>query len=391
MQVFRTYFKIMKKQLTSLVLYGFMFIAITLLITFLLIRDNSKDFTISKVSVLLVNNDGENEFTKAFKSYLEGYVKYIDVEDSEGARKDALFYHEVNYILTIPEGFTQGFLKGDKIMLTKEIQPDKMDEVQSVDNAIDSYLNMARIYMRYNPGVEISELTEFLTMNPVSETEVVIDSGKKDTLDAAEFNTYYFNYLGYIMIVCFIQGVSTVMMSFHDLGIRRRQFASPVSSRSFNLQLILANLVFILIYLLIFIIVGYLSNPFRRLDLSLVLIWINALIFAIVVLCISYFVGISIKGKNAVQALSTALSLGLAFLSGMFVPQQFLGSAVIRVASFLPSYWYVRANNTIGSISNYSTKNLTPVLQYMAIQIGFAAVFLALIMVVAKRKRQLAT
>lgn len=390
MQVFRTYFKIMKKQLASLILYGIIFIAITLLITFLLIRDNSKDFTISRVSILLVNNDGENEFTKAFTNHLERHVKFVDVEDNEGARKDALFYHEVDYILTIPEGFTQEFLKGEEIMLTKEIQPNKMDAVQSVDNAINNYLNMARVYLSYNPGVDISELIEFLSMNPVQETEVIIDSRKKDSLDAAEFNTYYFNYLGYIMIVCFILGVSSVMMSFHDREIRRRQFASPVSTRSFNIQLILANLVFVLVYLVIFIVIGYLANPFRRFDLSLVLTWFNSFIFALVVLCISYLVGITVKGKNAVQALSTALSLGLAFLSGMFVPQEFLGTSVIRVASFLPSYWYVRGNNTIGNLSSFSIKNLTPIFQYMAVQIGFAAVFLALIMVVAKRKRQVA-
>lgn len=390
MQVFKTYFQIMIKQLVSLVIYGVIFIALTLTLTVLINRNNSKEFTISKVPVLIINNDGDNEFVEAFTSYLDLYVNFIDVEDSDGARKDALFYHEVSYILTIPEGFTEGFLNSDEIMLIKEIQPDKMDYVQSVDNAINNYLNMARVYIKHNPGAGTSELIDFLNMNPVSETEVIIDSGKKETLDSAMFNTYYFNYMGYIMIVCFILSVSTVMMSFHNPEIRRRQFASPVSSRSFNLQLILANLLFILVYLLIFIFVGYLTNPFRRIDLSLILIWINAFIFAIVVLGISYLVGITVKGKNAVQALSTALSLGLAFLSGIFVPQEFLGAAVIRVASFLPSYWYVKANNTIGGLSNINLKNLTPVFQYMAIQIGFAAAFLAIIMVVAKRKRQVA-
>ena len=193
------------------------------------------------------------------------------------------------------------------------------------------------------------------------------------------------------MIVCFVLGVSTVMMSFHGLDIRRRQFASPVSSRGFNLQLILANLMFVLVYLVIFNVVGYLVNPFRRIDFSLILNWINTFVYALVILCISFFIGITVKGKNAVQALSTALSLGMAFLSGMFVPQQFLGSAVLRVASFLPSYWYVRANDTIGSLTEYNIRNLTPVLQYMAIQIGFATVFLAFVLVVAKRKRQVAT
>lgn len=391
MQVFRTYFKIMKKHMLSLFLYGIMFIAITLLVTFQIFRDDNKEFAVSKVPILLINNDGDNEFVEAFITYLEGYVKYIDVEDSEGARKDALFYHDVYYILTIPKGFTDEFLSGKEIVLTKEIQPDKMMPVQSVDSAIDNYLNMAKTYINYNSEFEIGELTNFLSMNPVEDTEIIIESSKKKIIDSAGFNMYYFNYMGYIMIVCFILSVGTVMMSLNGLDISRRQSVSPVSSRGLNFQLILANLVFVVAYLSILIIIGYLANPLRSFDFGFMLMVINSFVFALVTLCISYLIGISIKEKNAIQALSTALSLGLAFLGGMFVPQEILGSATIKVGSFLPSYWYVRANNTIGSLSNYGIKNLRPIFQYMAIQIGFAAVFIAMILVVAKKKRQNAT
>ncbi len=388
MQVFKTYFKIMKKQLVTLVLYGIMFVGITLLITTSIIRQDSDKFEVKRVPVILINNDTENEFLEAFTSYLENYVKYADVKDNEEARKDALFLQKVHYILTIPEGFTEEFLEGNEIMLVKEVLPDKQDSIQSVDNAVNNYLNMASVYIKHNRDTDIKELSAFMKMNTISDTEVVIDSKKKDTLDAAEFNSYYFNYLGYIMIVCFILGVSTVMVSFHGKDIIRRQFASPVSNRSFNMQLILANLIFVMVYLVVFIVVGYLCNPFRQFDYNLILTWINAFLFAITVLCISYLIGIAVKGKNAVQALSTLLSLSMSFISGVFVPQEFLGAAVIRVSSFTPTFWYVRANNTILSLNNYNIRDILPVLQYMAIQIGFAAVFFTIIMVVAKRKRQ---
>ena len=123
MPVFRTYFKIMKKQLVGLILYGIMFIAITLLITFFIIRDNSKEFTVSRVPILLINNEGDNEFIEAFTSYLEGYVEFIDVDDSDEAGRDALFYNEVKYILTIPKGFTDGSLVGKKLCLSRRLIP----------------------------------------------------------------------------------------------------------------------------------------------------------------------------------------------------------------------------------------------------------------------------
>ena len=66
MPVFKTYFKIMKKQLTGLILYGIMFITITLMVTFFIIRDSSKEFAVSRVPILLINNDGDNEFIEAF-------------------------------------------------------------------------------------------------------------------------------------------------------------------------------------------------------------------------------------------------------------------------------------------------------------------------------------
>ena len=140
-------------------------------------------------------------------------------------RKDALFYHDVYYILTIPKGFTDEFLSGKEIVLTKEIQPDKMMPVQSVDSAIDNYLNMAKTYINYNSEFEIESLRIF-SMNPVEDTEIIIESSKKKSIDSAGFNMYYFNYMGYIMIVCFILSVGTVMMSLNGLDISRRQSVS---------------------------------------------------------------------------------------------------------------------------------------------------------------------
>ena len=90
----------------------------------------------------------------------------MDVEDSDDARRDALFYHEVNYILTIPDGFTVRFLSGEEVRLIKEILPDKMAAVQSVDSAIDNYLNMARVYINITRAFDVAELTEFLKTIP---------------------------------------------------------------------------------------------------------------------------------------------------------------------------------------------------------------------------------
>lgn len=378
----------MKKRLVPLILYGVMFLAITIAITTALFRDNSKKFSAKKVPAVVVNEDRGSSFVDSFLTYLDQYVSYQKIGDSESDRRDALFSRKVTYILTIPEGFTEKLLSGQEVSLTKQTVPGSIDTV-AVDAAIDNYLNAARLYIKYNDGSSIEELNENIGNTLKENTPVTLEvKNKKVDLNAGEFNKYYFNYLGYILITCFILGVSTVMLSFQGLDIRRKHAASPITTRSYTAQLIFANLIFVLCYLVVFPLAGYICNPFRRFDLGMVLIMINVLLFSFTVLSISYLIGITVKSKNAVQALSTMLSLGLAFMSGMFVPQQFMGDPVLKVASFTPAYWYVKANNTIADLTSYTYKNLSEVAGYLAIQLGFTAAIITIVMVITKRKRQ---
>jgi ABC-2 type transport system permease protein len=72
----------------------------------------------------------------------------------------------------------------------------------------------------------------------------------------------------------------------------------------------------------------------------------------------------------------------------MFVPQEFLGSPVLKVASFTPVYWFVKANNAIETVTQASWSQLSGIASYMAIQLGFAAAIISVALVVSKRKRQ---
>ncbi|HKL99199.1 MAG TPA: ABC transporter permease [Mobilitalea sp.] len=388
MQVFKTYFKVMKKQMFSILLYGGIFIAITLIMTFNQIDNSNNTFVEEKVPVIVVNEDEESSFIDGFKDYMGKYVEYVEVEDNEEARKDALFNRKVYYILTIPEGFTAAIMSGDEITMEKQSVPDSQDTF-FVDAAINNYMSTAQLYIKYNSGSSTEELNSHISSSLEINTEVAFDVKREEAVISSKlFNKSYFSYLGYIMIGCFILGVSSVMVSFHSIDIRRRNYASPISESNYNFQLILANLCFVMSYLLVFIVVGYIANTNHSLNPNMLLSWLNAILFGATVLSISYLIGITVKGKNAVQALSTMLSLGLAFISGIFVPQEYMGNTVMKVARFTPSYWFVKSNDTIASITKYSFKNMSGVFGMMGIQIGFAAAIISIALVVSKRKRQ---
>lgn len=388
MQVFKTYFQILKKHLKPILIYAFMFLGIAIMISSIYLKGSDNKFNNQKVPVLIVNNDGENELTKGFLDYLGNYVVYIKIKDNESARKDALFYRKVKYILTIPAGFSKAFLKGEEITLNKQVVPDSIDSY-SVDSAIDNYFNTAKNYVKYMKNIDQKELVTVMKHTMSENTKVTLDNAQGDIKQKSdEFNTYYFNYLAYIIVAVFITAISTIMLSFHNINIRRKHQAAPISNRRINLQLISANLIFALGYLLIFLVAGYICNPYRRIDTNMILFWINAILFSLTALSISYLVGITVKNKNTVSAISTAISLGMAFISGVFVPQEILGDSVLKIASFTPSYWYVRANNAIIQLTGYHFSNLSHILGYMAIQIGFTAAIISITLVVSKRKSQ---
>jgi ABC-2 type transport system permease protein len=352
------------------------------------LKDNSNQFETKKVPVMVINEDGQNGLLDSFLSYLEEYVVYVEPKAGADAIKDALYYREVSYIITIPKGFSDSFYENGEINLTKQAAPDSMEAI-TIDQAIDNYFNIARVYQGHLPETTAEEISSYVQANLKEQTRVHLYGEQKDSVSAGHsFNRFYYNYLGYIIVAAFITSVSTIMFSFHGLDIRRRHFASPITERNLNGQLILANMIFVIFYLVIFIVAGYALNKYRAVNTNTLLFWLNAFTFALVTLSISYLIGISVKSKKAISALSTAVSLGIAFLSGMFVPQEFLGAPVLKVASFTPAYWFVKANGAIETLTTSSWSEISKIASFMAIQLGFAAAIISIALVVSKRKRQ---
>lgn len=387
MQVFNTYFKILKKRLMAIIIYASIFLFLTIALTANAKVDNKK-FETSKVKIMVMNEDGKTPLINGFMDYLGDYAIFVEPKQDEEARKDALFYQKVEYILTIPTGFSDQFLKNGTVTLTKQTIPNSVNAM-SVDNAINNYFNMAKVYQKNIKNLNVDQLNSYIANNIKSETSVKLNVKVQDDVTYSNsFNKFFFNTLGYIIIAAFITSVSMIMFSFNGVDIRRRHTAAPLTSRKLNIVLLLANLVFVLVYLLVFVVAGYMLNRCRMININLLFTWLNALVFGITALSISYLIGITVNSRKTIGALSTAISLSLAFISGIFVPQQFLGEAVLKVASFTPSYWYVKANDSLELISGFHWKEMSTIFGYMAIQIGFALAFICIAMVVSKRKRQ---
>ena len=72
-----------------------------------------------------------------------------------------------------------------------------------------------------------------------------------------------------------------------------------------------------------------------------------------------------------INGLSTVASLGTAFISGVMVPQEFLGEKVLTIAKFFPTYYFVRINET-------KINSLGDIRYELLMQVLFGIVFLSL-------------
>lgn len=88
------------------------------------------------------------------------------------------------------------------------------------------------------------------------------------------------------------------------------------------------------------------------------------------------------------SGVSNIVSLGMCFLSGVFVPMSIMDKKVLKIARFLPVYWYENINETLSQYHSISGDVAVEVWKSMGIQLIFTLVILAMILAASKYKRQ---
>ncbi|MDD4387496.1 MAG: ABC transporter permease [Clostridia bacterium] len=386
MQVFKTYFKIVKKNILHLSIYIFVFLLISILIVNLTEGNTiSTDFTSSRTPIAIFNYDEDSEFSNNFVDFLTKYTEVIDIEDEPEAVQDALYFRRVEYVVKIPATFSKDFKDGKNIMIQKTAIPNSTSNMY-IDFLIDKYMNSARIYIDNIPGITDGELKNYVEEDVTKEADVTIETfGQKESKGNGIY--YYFNFYAYAAFATIILGVTSIIVTFNKTEIKKRNLASPIKLSNYNFQIILGSLIFTIGVWAIICFGGlalYGNEFFSR---NVILLLVNSFILSFVVLSISFLIANLVKNKNAIDAISNILTLVLCFLSGVFVQQEYMSAEVLKAASFTPTYWYVKAVDEIKVLTEWSIENILPILNYMLIELIFGVAILAIALVVVKQRR----
>ena len=383
MPVFRLCLKIFKMKLPVMMIYIGLFLAISLLIAGATKSDREKGFVQSKTNIAVINYD-QSPLVAGLIHGLEEIATIVPLEDEPSALQDALYYRKVTYILRIPEGFTNKFLKGDEVWIEKTSIPNSVDAVY-VDLQVNQYLRIAELY-RSQSNMDSTEIALNIQKDMEIETNVNLNGGE-DVKQDQSYAMYYYNYLAYSLFSILILGISTIILVFNNQDLRRRNACSPIPAGSSNFQFILANGVFAVICWAIMVGFCIIFDYKNSNTPNTLLFLINSFVFTLCAVSISFLVGNLVKNQDGVSALTNVLALGPSFISGVFVPQEFLGENVLKIASFTPTYWYVKANNTIATLNSFDLASLRETMGYTGVVLGFAVAFLSLALVIGKKKQ----
>ena len=383
MKAFKTCLLIARNRVGTLITFIMVFIGISIFSSQMQGDTMEAAFQGEAVPFTLVNRDAESPVIQGLRKYLQSLSPEVQLEDDDYTLQNALYYGETQFIVIVPEGFSENWPQQSVQVSTR---PDTW-QAYYMNALLDSYFNQVKLQLSLHPAEPEKAVEAALSS---LQQEVQVEKQRFGAgLEVGEGYQVYFRMVGYALIMLIYQFISSVQMVFGKKELRMRHGSSPLSQRRLTLEIVfygaLISLVVCAILLgIAFTMYGdYLAAGGWK---YCALLAVNVLSFMLVAITLAILCS-QFTTSDVVQAIiSNFVSLALSFLGGLFVPLEFLSEGMLKIARFLPTYWYANTFDTINHLTSYSAQALEPVLQGLLLQLGFAAMFFCLSLVVSKYK-----
>lgn len=379
MTVFKTFWKIIKKYKGTIILYTVM------LVSFgginLSSKEASLNFTNEKPDVLIVNQGENIGLTKNLIDYLIQNTNIVQIENSEEKRNDALFYRDVNYIIYINDDYREKILNRENVTL--DIKSTNDYSAHLAEMILNKYLTVQNLLRAYTTNEQ--ELINKINKTLKEETKVVVSSKVDKT--AENKVSRYFNFASYSILAAIIFIITLVMTSFKEKTINKRITVSSMNYKKHNNLLLISGLAYVLVLWLLYTLLAIILLKSSVLNTKGLLYILNSLVFSLSALTFALLISTLVKNKDAIGGIVNVVALGSAFLCGAFLPVEYLGSNVLKLAHIFPAYYYINTNNKIMSAEIIDKTLLTNILPNTLILILFMILFIIINNLITKQKR----
>ncbi|MBR4261428.1 MAG: ABC transporter permease, partial [Clostridia bacterium] len=154
-------------------------------------------------------------------------------------------------------------------------------------------------------------------------------------------------------------------------------------------ELLISNCAYAFIVWLIYVIASFVLIGNTMMSRHGALFMLNSFIYTINATALSFLIGSLVSNKNAVTGIVNVIAIGSSFLCGVFVPMQYLPQSVKTMAHVLPTYYYVKNNDLISVLENFSFEGYKPLIINIGIMLIFTIGFIIASNVIANKKRKI--
>lgn len=376
MTIFKTYWKIVKKNIGILILYTVMLLVFGTMN--LKANKNSFEFISSKPDIIIVNNSS-GIITDNLISYLKTNANLKNITD-ENDIDDAVFFRDANYVIYIPKEFENKIENGKEFNI--DIKTNNSYDSYIASELLNKYLDVFSKYMNlYNDKIlAIQKLDN--TLN--KKASVVIEN--KTNLNSR--TSLFYNFSSYSIMAIVIYIICLVLSSFNDEKISKRTSVSCMNYKTFNNYLYISSFTFTFIIFIVYLILSFLILKSSILNINGILYSLNMFIFFIVSFTMAILISNLVKSKGAISGVVNVISLGSAFLCGAFIPVKYMPSFALKIAHIFPTFYFIDNNEYIASLQNFDKASYEFVLKNFIIMIIFIIFFLILNTLVTRFKRK---
>ncbi len=382
MPVFKTYMKVVKKNLFMALIYTGIFVLLVFL--FSSSAEPSVKFEDVSLGVCVIDEDN-SEASKALTDYIATTNKLVEIENDKDEILDALYYTRADYVLTIKNGFEEKIKAGERDNLLTNYQlPDSYDGV-FIDNKIDHYISTLSAYAVVNDDISVAISKTADTHS--KETEVTVETFSDDSDKGTDYIielAFFFTYLPYGLISVLISILTVVLIKMNKKEIAARTNSSSTPVISQTTQIMLGSLILVAAVWILFMLVGIVINGGMFTGKAWLAV-LNSFIFTLVSAGIAILTASLTSEPRYVALIANIVPLSMSFLCGIFVEQSLLGENVLAFSRFLPAYWYIKATDML-AFSSDASFNITEFMSCLGIEALFAVALFALILLVRKYK-----
>lgn len=374
MTVYRYFSKIAWKHKWVILVYICIFFIISI-INSIGTNERERIFTETRLDIGIIDKEN-SELSRGLRKYIESRNNIVDTKEDEDFIKEQIFLQIADGVIIIPEGFDDKVKNREEavIIYTDERKPQSIQ----IHNQVNKYLSFANI--TYKDGEFMLEDVDSALSETVNVNLIAKDKGSANDR-IIEWFRYYFNFTGYVTMAVYISAIGLVMSDFTDKNIEMRRRISAKGFLQFNREIYLGQLTVASICTLIFVLGSIVLMGRYVRKVQFIKYIVNLLVFSLSVLCLTFLINNITRNKYAINAISTVLSLGTSFISGVMVPQEILGEKVLMIAKFFPTYYFVKANNKVIS-------SLLDIKGELFMQVLFAVAFLLIGLIFSKRAQR---